>query len=183
MAMKLFRFILPTLAAVLFSTALRAEDAKPDAPKTDEAKPAETKPADAKPADAPKTDGELPKAPDGSATLSAAHQNESLVGDISKGAGKGKGKTKAEKKAAKNDTTLTLKVAGEKIKGDKSAKKGRTITLTATGDVLTQLTSFAEKKAHIKVTGDLNGDTMTVKEVSEAPADAKKKKKDKNNNV
>ncbi|HLX60372.1 MAG TPA: hypothetical protein VKX17_03725 [Planctomycetota bacterium] len=168
-----FRFALPLLAAMLFSAALKAEETTTDAPKVDDAKPTETKPADA-----PKTDGELPKAPDGTSTLAASHANESLAGVI----GKAKPKDKAEKKAAKKGgglDTFTLHVAGSKIKGDKEAKKGRTVTLTASGDVLAQLKAFAETKAHIKVTGDLNGDTMTVKEVSETPAD--KKKKNKNN--
>ena len=185
-----------TPAEIKPADAAKPADATPAATdtKTADAKPAETKIADTATAtDKAKstTDGELPKAPEGTSPINATHENESLIGDLSKGAG-GEGK-KAAKKAAKkglNPDALVLHVAGQKNKadkGDKDAKKeakhGKDITLTASGDILAQLTAFAEKHAHIKVTGSLSGDTMTVKEVSEAPADAagKKKKKDKNN--
>ena len=178
--MKALRFVLPVAAIILFCTALKAED-KPDTPTPF-----------SKPGDAPKTEnGELPKAPEGKPGIEATHQNESLIGELVKGGAPDKAAlknmTKAEKKAAKgglpDPNALTLHIAGMKVKGDKAAKKGRTVTLTATGDVLAQLNTLADKHAHVKVTGDVTGETMAVKEATEAPADAgakpeKKKKKD-----
>ena len=193
--MKLLKLCLATLAMAWCAFAVKAEDAKtPEAPKPVEAKTTETKPTDTKPADASATEipktadtGDLPKAPDGTSPINAAHENEALVGDISQGPpDNGKGKEKSAKKAAKkgiDDNSLVLHVANtgdKKDKTDKATKHGQDITLTATGDVLAQLTAFAEKHAHIKVTGTLNGDKMTVKEVSEAPADKTEKKKKKN---
>lgn len=172
--MKTFRIVLPVLAALFISTALKAEE-KPDAPTPFKAG----------------ENGELPKAPEGKPGLTNAAQTEALIGELVKGGAPDKAAlknmTKAEKKAAKggipDPNTLTLHIAGMKVKGDKAAKKGRTVTLTATGDVLAQLTALADKHAHVKVSGEVNGNTMTVKEASEAPADAdakpaKKKKKD-----
>lgn len=199
--MKLLKLSLATLTMAWCAFAVKAEDTKtPDAPKPVDAKPADTKPADTKPADAkpadapaaekPKTAdaGDLVKVPEGTPPLSTVHDFDSFIGDISQGApDTGKGKEKASKKAAKkgiDDKSLVLLVANhgdKKDKAEKGSKHGQEIILTATGDVLAQLTAFAEKHAHIKVTGSLTGDTMTVKEVSEAPADKAAEKKKKKN--
>jgi hypothetical protein len=137
----------------------------PDAPKTA---------ADAPKADAPKTEvakdnGELPKAPEGKSVLSK--DGEVLTGTLSMGAA-GKGDKKAKKKSADKTLVLYVKPEGKK---DKGAEK-RTVKLTATGDILTQLNGLAEKHAHVRVTGNLNGDAMTVTTVTEEAAKEKKKK-------
>ena len=106
--MKLLKLCLATLAMAWCAFAVKAEDAKtPEAPKPVEAKTTETKPTDTKPADASATEipktadtGDLPKAPDGTSPINAAHENEALVGDISQGPpDNGKGKEKSAKKA------------------------------------------------------------------------------------
>ncbi|MEI6232669.1 MAG: hypothetical protein WCT04_06435 [Planctomycetota bacterium] len=196
--MTLSKLSIAVLSLSLATYASKAEEVvKPEAPKTDVAKSAETKPDEAKPADAkpadavakPKADGELPKAPEGLSPVNEAKQNETFVGELSKGLPEG-GKPKSEKKAAKAKLAgdaLTLHVAGHADgakgkKAEKGAKNGQNYTLIASGELLAQLTNLAEKHAHVKVTGALSGETLTVKEVSEAPADAtpekKKKKKD-----
>jgi len=192
-AMKFLTLAVPILAVLCFASLSKAEDApKPDDTKPAEAKSAEnkteespvvgeSKSPDAKPAD----NGELPSAPTGNATVSTAGSNESLIGDISKGAPVGKGKAKNKKKGGSGDASaLVLTVAHAKGKEAKKARKEgktpKTVTLLASGDILSQLNAFADKHAHIKVTGTLNGDTLTVTEVAEAPAETAKKKK-KNN--
>jgi hypothetical protein len=164
-------FALVVLVSVLTLSGLRAEDAvppsvpPPNAPTPDASAPK----TDAPKTDVVKADGDLPKAPDGKPSLNK--DGETLVGVLSHGGGKG---AKAKKNA--NGTALTLKVgAGGGKNKDKTAEK-RTVTLTATGDILTQLNTLAEKKAHIKVTGKLDGDKMTVTSVSEEASKPRKNK-------
>ncbi len=183
--MRFLKFALPMLAVLCFAGALKAEDTpNPDAPKTEDAKPAETK-TDESPAPVTKLadNGELPSAPTGNATAASSSASDTLTGDISKGAPTGKAKKK-KKGGSGDSSTLTLAVAHPKGKEAKKAKKEgktpKTVTLLASGDVLSQLNAFADKHAHVKVTGTLSGDSMTVKEVTEVEAD-KKKKKNKNN--
>jgi hypothetical protein len=183
--MSMLKLSFAALALAVLSVTVRAEDAKPDAPKPDDTKtaPAETKPADAKPADAAAADKPL-KTPDGLSPVNNV-QSESLVGEVTKGLTGENGKEMKAKKAAKkglNADSIILHVANH---GDAEVKKGkgkggREVNLTGDADMLAKLTAFAEKKANIKVTGALTGDTMTVKEVSEAPAEPAAKKKKKN---
>jgi hypothetical protein len=135
-----------------------ADASKTDAPKSDAAKPEPVK-----------ADGELPKAPEGKPSLNDKAGGETLIGTLSHGGGKGK----AAKKSA--STALVLKVKPEGKNKDKTAEK-RTVTLTATGDILTQLNTLAEKKAHIRVTGTMTGDAMTVTSVTEEATKPKKNK-------
>lgn len=165
----LIRWTMVAICTALFAVAVRAEETKPEAPKPDA--PA----ADAPKTDAPKTDaaaGELPKAPEG---VSQANTSEALVGTLHKGP-MTNAKGKVKKGSNGNPDAILLTVDNAEV-GKKGMKNARQVTLTATGDILTQLTSLADKSAHVKVSGSVTGDTMTVKEASEAPVDAKKKKK------
>lgn len=159
------------MAAVL-AAPIWAEEAKPETPKP-------ATPVDAPTPDVPKVDGELPKAPEGVAPLAA--QSESLVGAIHKG-GALNPKGKVKKNSVGNPDAIVLSVVGEKVKGEKGRNR-REVTLSATGDLLTQLTTLADQKKQVKVTGTLTGETMTVKEVSEVPGGGEKMKKKKKDNA
>ena len=191
--MSMLKRSIAVLALAMLSFIVGAEEAKPEPTKADETKVAapETKPADAKPADAKPADAaattDKPKAGDGLAPVGAP-QSDSLVGEVTKGLAGENGKEMKAKKAAKKGISADSIILHVASHGDAEAKGkgkgkagGREVNLTGDADMLAKLTAFAEKKANIKVTGAMAGDTMTVKEVSEAPAESAKKKKNKNN--
>jgi hypothetical protein len=90
---------------------------------------------------------------------------ETLSGQLGNKAGE-KGAKKG-KKTSSSELVLHVSEHHGKKKTDKGAQHGKSVTLTATGDILKQLNEFAHKHAHVKVSGSLNGDTMTVTSVSE----------------
>ncbi len=105
-------------------------------------------------------------APGASETLSGQ------IGHASKGGDKGAKKSKKTESAE-----LVLHVAEHhgKKKADAGAQHGKSVTLSATGDVLTQLNDLAKNHAHVKVTGTLSGETLTVTSVTEEQHKGKKK--------
>jgi len=58
---------------------------------------------------------------------------------------------------------------------EKGAPKGdsKTLNLAATGDIATELTTLAGKKAHVEITGTQDGDTITVTKVTESKGKGK----------
>lgn len=97
---------------------------------------------------------------------------ETLSGQLGHKTGE-KGAKKG-KKASSSELVLHVSEHHGKKKTDKGAQHGKSVTLTASGNVLTQLNEFAKKHAHVKVSGTIDGENMTVTSVTEEHKKGKK---------
>jgi hypothetical protein len=71
------------------------------------------------------------------------------------------------KASSTSELQLHVHVHHGRAATDATALHGKTVSLTASGSVLSKLHALAGKHAHVRVSGTLSGNTMTVTEVSE----------------